>query len=57
MNISFLLWNIKMHAITSKQSLITRGIFVMECCSRSSFSEGRKPERCSGTFISWHRYN
>jgi hypothetical protein len=29
----------------------TRGIFVTERRSGSSFSEGRKPERCSGTFF------
>jgi len=35
----------------------TRGIFVTERRSGSSFSEGRKPELRFGTFFRWHWYN
>jgi hypothetical protein len=30
---------------------------VPECRSGSSFPKGRKPERRSGTYFSWNRYN
>jgi hypothetical protein len=35
----------------------TRGIFVTERRSGSSFSEGRKPELRFGTLFRWHWYN